>query len=87
MELNKTFPARFGTFNYELFSTNCYYLYTFVSVESKDSRPLKTGLRGLFAENTITGDLDGWVLDASTWTFKSYYITGSDLDVSNPPDF
>ena len=31
-------------------------------------------MRGLFFQDAQSGDLDGWVLDASDWTFKSFHI-------------
>ena len=48
MELSNTFPARFGSFTYEFFSCDSYYLYTTVSIEDSNSQPLESGMRGLF---------------------------------------
>ena len=86
MELSRTFPARFGSFKYELFSCDKYYLYTFVSVEDDNSQPLSSGLRGLFFEDPLTGDLDGWVLNGADWTFKSVWIPSFQFKPSNAPD-
>ena len=86
MVLWDTFPARFGAFKYELFSCDQFYLYTFVSVEDQNSQPLRGGLRGMFFEDPITGNLDGWVLNASDWTFKSVWIPSFQFSPSNAPD-
>ena len=86
MELGNTFPARFGSFKYELFSCDEYYFYTFVSVEDSNSQPLKSGLRGMFFEDPATGDLDGWVLNGEDWTFKSVWIPSFQFTPSNAPN-
>ena len=86
MELGRTFPARFGSFKYELFSCDQFYLYTFVSVEDDNSQPLSSGLRGMFFEDPLTGNLDGWVLNGSDWTFKSVWIPSFQFQPSNAPD-
>jgi len=74
MELASTFPSRFGSFKYELFPCDQYYMYNFVSVEDSNSRPLEQGMRGLFIEEIESGNVEGWVLDASTWTFNTFEI-------------
>ena len=40
LSLPVSFPARFGSFSYTMFSCDYYYVYTYVSVEGIDSRPL-----------------------------------------------
>ena len=84
--MGRTFPARFGSFEYEFFSCDSYYLYTYVSVEDQNSTPLKSGLRGLFFEDIESGDIEGWVLDGNTWTFKTVYIPDDEFIPSNAPD-
>ena len=86
MELSNTFPARFGSFKYELFSCDEYYLYTFVSVENNNSQPLRSGLRGMFFEDPLTGNLDGWLLNGEDWTFKSVSIPSFQFSPSNAPN-
>jgi len=87
LELRNTFPARLGSFYYELFSCDQYYLYTYVSIEDSGSRPLTRGLRGLFIEDPVTGNLDGWVINASNWSTKSVFIRADDFNPSRAPDF
>ena len=57
LELGSTFPARFGSFSYELFPCDQYYMYTFVSVEDSNSKPLEQGLRGLFVQTNSSEDV------------------------------
>ena len=87
LELGSTFPAQFGSFAYTLFSCDLDYLYTKVSVEDNNSQPLKSGMRGLFFEDVESGYLDGWVLNADDWTFKSFQIEDDDFIQSNAPNF
>ena len=84
--LTDTFPARIGSFAYEMFACDAYYLYTFVSVEDANSQPLTSGMRGLFFQDTESGDLDGWVLDANDWTFKSFHIEEDNFESYNAPN-
>jgi len=49
-------------------------MYNFVSIEDSNSRPLEQGMRGLFIEEIESGKVEGWVLDASTWTFNTFEI-------------
>ena len=86
MELYNTFPARFGSFKYELFSCDQFYLYTFVSIEDSNSQPLTSGMRGLFWEDSSTGNVDGWVLNGNDWSFKSVWIPSFQFNPSNAPD-
>ena len=86
LELQRTFPARLGSFQYQLFSCDKYYLYTFVSVEDDNSGPLKSGLRGMFLEDQDTGELDGWVVNGANWTFKSVRIPADLFNPNNAPD-
>jgi len=86
LELGSTFPARFGSFSYELFSCDKDYLYTFVSVEDNNSQPLTSGMRGLFFEDVESGYLDGWVLNAEDFTFKSFLIEPEDFILGNAPN-
>lgn len=86
LELGSTFPARFGSFAYELFSCDKDYLYTFVSVEDNNSQPLTSGMRGLFFEDVESGYLDGWVLNAEDFTFRSFLIEPEDFILGNAPN-
>ena len=55
-------------------------------VEADNSEPLTEGLRGFFIEDPFTGNLDGWLLDGATWTFKSIFIPGSEFNPVVAPD-
>ena len=87
LELGSTFPARFGSFSYELFSCDKDYLYTFVMVEDNNSTPLTSGMRGLFLEDVESGYLSGWVLSGEDWTFKSFLIEPEDFILGSAPNF
>ena len=57
-----------------------------MSVEGDDSTPLTSGSRGLFLEDQETGDLDGWVLNGSNWTFKSIRVPAALFNPNQAPD-
>ena len=60
-------------------------MYNFVSIEDSNSRPLEQGMRGLFIEEIESGNVEGWVLDASTWTFNTFVIPSNKFVESNAP--
>ena len=60
-------------------------MYTFVSVEDSNSKPLEQGLRGLFMQKAPNEDVQGWVLDASHWTFQTFSIPSDQFVPSNAP--
>ena len=90
MSLKSTFPARFGSFSYQFYSTCAYRFYNAVSVEDSNSQPLEQGLRGLFIQDLSSGRMDGWVLTAakssSDWEFKGVSVDPFDFNPEEAPD-
>jgi len=89
MALKGTFPARFGSFQYQFYSSCTYRLFNAVSVEDSNSQPLKRGMRGLFVQDLATGKMNGWVLSAhetKPWKFTGVTINANDFNPDAAPD-
>ena len=60
-------------------------------MEEKNSKPLESGMRGLFIQNLKTGWMHGWVLtaapDSSDWTFKGVSVDPKEFNPEEAPDF
>lgn len=83
LSLKETFPARFGSFKYQFYSSCSYRFYNGVSIEESNSQILKRGMRGMFVQDLKTGKVNGWVLEASEdkpFEFKGVSIAPTEFD-------
>jgi len=88
LALKNTFPARFGSFKYQFYSSCSYRFHNYVSIEDSNSQPLKRGMRGMFVQELKTGKMNGWVFNAEEdkpWAFKGVTIAPEDFDPEDAP--
>jgi len=89
LALKQTFPARFGSFKYQYYSSCSYRFYNGVSIEESNSQIMKRGMRGLFVQDLKTGKVNGWAFEAfadKPFAFKGVTIAPNDFKPLNAPN-